>query len=121
MARTRIAAMSDRWMLPSRQLFVFESPNDATRSILKQQLDLSPIPLTGPVVTSEAWQRTSPAGKGLHWDLSLIYKGVWPTKRPLAAPPWRELAFHDTATLDPGAVGRSHVDVLALAGYPTQG
>ena len=120
MTAGRIQETATRWMLPSRQLFVFESPTDAARSILKEQLGLDPLPLEGPKVTSEVWQRPKPAGTGPHWDLSFLYSGTWPAGRPLASPPWKELAFLDTATLDPATVGRSHADVLALAGYPAR-
>jgi hypothetical protein len=120
MSRPRIEAMGARWMLPSRQLFLFESPDEAAVSIFRTQLGVEEIPWEGPTVTSEAWERPTPAGTGKHWDLSFLYRAVWPEGRPLASPPWRELAFHDTSLLDPAQVGRSHLDVLALAGYPTR-
>lgn len=118
MAESRIRETAPRWMLPSRQLFHFEGPHEAARSILKEQLELDPIPLDGPAVTSEAWQRERPAGRGLHWDLSFLFTGRWPEGRPLAAGPWKELRFLETATLDPATVGRGQADVLALAGHP---
>ncbi len=118
MSAPRIQETSTRWMLPSRQLFLFEAPDEAARGILKAQLGLEALPLRGPTVTSEAWQRAAPAGDGLHWDLSFVYRGEWPGDRPIAATPWRELAFVETSGLDPKTVGRNHVDVLALAGFP---
>jgi len=119
MTPSRIQETAGRWMLPCRQLFVFEPPAEAARSILKTQLDLEGVALEGPMVTSEAWQRPHPAGAGPHWDLSFLFRGAWPPDRPLAAKPWHELAFLDTASLDPATVGRSHLDVLRLAGYPS--
>ena len=120
MSAARIQEVSTRWMLPSRQLFHFESPDEASRSILAEQLGLGPISLRGPSVTSEAWQRPHPAGNGPHWDVSFLYQGIWPKDHPVSSGPWSELAFLATDSLDPATVGRSHLDVLDLAGYPTR-
>lgn len=117
MSQRRIATMGDRWMLPSRQLRLFEAPEEAARAILKDQLGIDRLALEGPKVTSEAWQRPEPAGKGLHWDLSFLFEGTWPEGRPLSSPPWRELKFHRPSELEPRDVGRSQFDVLTLAGF----
>jgi hypothetical protein len=116
----RIAQIGRRWMLPARQLFLFEAPDAAAHAIARDQLELPTAELAGPTVTSEAWQRPNPAGQGPHWDLSFLYRGVWPADRLVRAGPWLELTFHDPATLAPADVGRGHLDVLALAGYPVR-
>lgn len=118
MHRKRIEALGNRWMLPSRQLRMFEGPHEAAGTIAREQLEIEELPLERPEVTSEAWERTEPAGGGRHWDLSFLFRGLWPAGVPIAAAPWRELAFLDPARLDPAEVGRSHLDVLVLAGYP---
>ncbi len=118
MSEARIRSTTGRWMLPSRQLFRFEAPDDAARSILREQLELPAIPVAGPSVTSEAWQRPQPVGTGLHWDLSFLYRATWPAGQEVRATPWQELAFLDPRKLQPKDVGRSHLDVLALAGFP---
>lgn len=120
MSAPRIARMGDRWMLPSRQLFLFESPDRAAESILLEQLGVAGIPLAGPRVTSEAWQRPEPAGAGLHWDLSFLYRGTWPKGSTPSSRAWRALRFWPSGELPPDEVGRSHLDVLALAGFPVR-
>lgn len=117
MHRDRIAQTADRWMLPGRQLFLYESPGAAVQSILREQLGIESLALRGPDVYSEAWQRPSPVGKGPHWDLTFVYRADWPMGRQLHAAPWRELAFKNPILLDPQEVGRNHLDVLALAGF----
>lgn len=119
MHRKRIEALGNRWMLPSRQLRIFEGPHEAAGTIAREQLEIEELALDLPQVTSEAWERGEPAGGGRHWDLSFLFRGVWPAGAPIAAAPWRELAFLDPARLAPSEVGRSHLDVLAMAGYPT--
>jgi hypothetical protein len=113
----RLAELATRWMLPSRQLFLFESPQDAAQTILREQLEVGPTPLDGPSVFSEAWTRPKPAGQGQHWDLHFVFKGSWPAGRVLYASPWLKLEFHDPARLDRARVGRGHLDVLGLAGF----
>jgi hypothetical protein len=114
----RLAGLSTRWMLPSRQLFLFESPQEAARTILREQLELDGIELEGPSVFSEAWTRPAPAGTGQHWDIHFVFRGRWPEGRELRASPWSKLEFHDPSRLDRSEVGRSHTDVLGLAGFP---
>jgi hypothetical protein len=113
----RIEELGDRWMLPSRQLFLFEDPADAARSIAREQLRLPELRLDPPTVTSEAWERPSGAGRGPHWDLSFLVRGSWPSDRPLQAPAWRRLAFQDPRSLEAHEVGRHHLDVLELSGF----
>jgi hypothetical protein len=114
----RMQELSTRWMLPSRQLFLFESPQDAARTILQEQLELDALDLIGPSVFSEAWTRPHPAGRGPHWDIHFVFRGQWPEGRERHAAPWSKLEFHDTSRLDRAKVGRSHMDVLGLAGFP---
>jgi hypothetical protein len=114
----RLVELSTRWMLPSRQLFLFESPQDAARTILREQLELDGVEIDGPSVFSEAWTRPTPVGHGQHWDIHFVFRGRWPKGRELRASPWRELEFYDPSQLDRSKVGRSHLDVLGLAGFP---
>ena len=48
----RLAALGELWMLPSSQLMLFESPDEAARRVLKEQLDASGLELRGPQVLS---------------------------------------------------------------------
>lgn len=120
MSRARIDSMGDRWMLPARQLFLFEDPTEAAQAIARDLLELPGLALVGPQVTSEAWERPTPVGAGRHWDLSFLFRGTWPAGRPLRLGPWRELAFLAPGTLTDAQVGRGHLDVLALA-HPATG
>jgi hypothetical protein len=114
----RLAELSTRWMLPSRQLFLFESPQEAATNILEEQLELEGETVEGPAVYSEAWSRPVAAGQGQHWDIHFVFRGRWPEGRELRAPAWQKLEFHDPSNLDRKQVGRGHLDVLALAGFP---
>jgi hypothetical protein len=114
----RLVGLSTRWMLPSRQLFLFESPQEAAGTILREQLELEGVALDGPSVFSEAWTRPAPAGQGQHWDIHFVFRVRWPEGRELHASPWRKLEFLDPSHLDRSNVGRGHADVLGLAGFP---
>ncbi len=114
----RVAQVGDRWMLPSSQLLLFESPDEAARRIVREQLAARPIPLEGPSVFSEAYRRPGSTANDPHWDLQFVYRGRWPTDRPPRVPVWKELAFLEVAGLDPGQIARNQGDVLALAGLP---
>jgi hypothetical protein len=112
----RAAAMGDRWMLPSSQLVFFESPEDAARRILKEQLASPPMPLDGPAVFSEAYRRPGTAATDPHWDFHFVFRGRWPSSTPPRAPAWRHLEFVDVGTTDPAEIARNQGDVLALVG-----
>lgn len=114
----RMVELSTRWMLPSRQLFRYEPPAEAAQRILAEQLQLPGVPLEGPFVFSEAWQRPKPVGTGRHWDLHFVFRGVWPRGHEPSSAAWRRLEFRHPASLAREEVGRGHLDVLALAGYP---
>ncbi|MCI4360750.1 MAG: hypothetical protein L3J91_03530 [Thermoplasmata archaeon] len=114
----RLRELSTRWMLPSRQLFLFEAPQTAAEVLVKEQLEIDTLELTGPSVYSEAWTRPTPAGTGQHWDIHFVFRGEWPDGRPLRASPWLKLEFHETSRTDRSQVGRGHTDVLELAGFP---
>lgn len=113
----RVRALGARWMLPSRQLRLYEAPAEAARTVAAEQLDLPAATFERPSILSDAWERPQGGSAGLHWDLSFLYPGRWPEGRPPAARPWRELRFLDPSTLDPSEVGRHHLDVLEGAGY----
>jgi len=113
----RLVELSTRWMLPSRQLFLFESPKEAAQTILAEQLEVQGVELEGPSVFSEAWTRPVPAGEGQHWDIHFVFRGRWPEGREPRATPWLKLEFLDPSLLERKQVGRSHLDVLGLAGF----
>jgi hypothetical protein len=114
----RVAAIGDRWMLPSCQLLLYESPEDAARRIAREQLAAASITLEGPAVFSDPYYRAGSRTKEMHWDLHFVFRGRWPSDRPPRSPVWRELAFLDPATLSGDEFARNQGDVLALVGLP---
>jgi hypothetical protein len=117
----RASALGDRWMLPSSQLLFFESPEDAARRILEEQLASPPIPLRGPAVFSEAYRRAGSPAADPHWDFHFIFRGRWPSSTPPRAPAWRQLEFVEVGRTDPTEIARSQGDVLALLGLTPRG
>ncbi|MGP8078716.1 MAG: hypothetical protein ACLQD8_00080 [Thermoplasmata archaeon] len=116
----RLARIGDRWMLPSRQLLLFESPADAARGILKDQLGTAPLPLHGPLVFSDPSERSGSDGKDPHWDLHFVFRGRSSSDAPPRAAPWRELRFVDIARTRRAEIARGQADVLELAGLSPQ-
>ena len=114
----RIERIGDRWMLPSRQLLLFESPDDAARTILREQLGSPPLPLRGPLVFSDPADRPGPKGQDPHWDLHFVYRGRWSSATPPRATPWTRLEFVEIARTPRSAIARGQGDVLQLAGLP---
>ena len=103
---------SSRWMLPSSHLLYGESPSEAARRILREQLGLETIELSGPVDFSEQYVANENIC-GMHWDLEFIFRGRY--DGTVSHPAWKELAF-----VDPNApkdeFARNHQDILRLAG-----
>jgi len=105
-------------MLPSSHLLVREDPRDAARRILEELVGVPPLPLDGPIVTSEVYAPERHPGRRQHWDLEFIYRGrvaEAAVGRPAA---WTELAFVDPGTLRPNEIARAQEDILAYAGHP---
>lgn len=112
----RRAQIGERWMLPCSQLLLFEAPQEAARRLVREQLELEELPLRGPKVFSEAYDRPPAAAADPHWDLHFLFRGE--LDRPPVASPWKELAFVEVAATPRDAFARAHGDVLALAGLP---
>ena len=111
----RVARIARRWMLPSSQLLLFESPTDAADRIAREQLGV-PLPgLTGPATFSEAYRRPGATGDP-HWDLHFVYEARWPSDRFPPSRAFAELGFVRTATLPRAEIARAQADVLALVG-----
>jgi ADP-ribose pyrophosphatase YjhB (NUDIX family) len=113
-----LATIGDRWMLPSSQLLLFESPADACRRILKEQLDSEPVPLTGPLVFSDPSVRPGSPGRDPHWDFHFVYRGRWSSSSAPRASAWRHLEFVEVAQTRRAEIARSQGDVLELVGLP---
>jgi ADP-ribose pyrophosphatase YjhB (NUDIX family) len=112
----RLERIGSRWMLPSRQLLLFESPDEAARRILNEQLGVGPLPLTGPRVFSDPSDRPGAEGQDPHWDVHFVYRGRWPSAAPPHAKGWTQLQFVDVARTPRGEIARGQGDVLELVG-----
>jgi ADP-ribose pyrophosphatase YjhB (NUDIX family) len=101
----RVGRHSKGWMLPSSALILGESPSDASKRILSEQLGLSDQKLDGPLIFSEVY------GPMNHWDLEFIFLGEREQVPVHAA--WRDLQFVDLSTIRKTEIARFHEDILA--------
>ena len=112
----RLASIGGRWMLPSRQLLLFESPADAAQRILDEQLGSGPLSLEGPFVFSDPSERPGGPGSDPHWDLHLVFRGRWPSPKAPRSPAWSDLEFLEVARTRRSDFARNQGDVLELVG-----
>lgn len=105
---SRVERHSRGWMLPSCALMLGESPDQAAKRILKDQLGLEDQPLEGPFVFSEVY------GPMNHWDLEFLFLGERGTAPSNDA--WSELKFVDLTKMRRADVARGHEDILAHMG-----
>jgi len=106
--KKRVERHSNGWMLPSSHLILYETPEGAARRILREQLHLKDMKITGPLTFVDT------SGNENHWDIGFIFLGERETVPKSDA--WRELRFVDSASLKSEDVVRSQIDVLAYAG-----
>lgn len=111
--RERAETHSKGWMLPSSQLILFESPEEAASRILTEQLSITDQKLTGPYVFSEVY------GPRNHWDLEFIFVGERDEVPKNDA--WSELKFVDSDAVKKEDIARSHEDILAHIGKWNRG
>ena len=107
---------SKGWMLPSCHLLLEESPEDAARRILKEQLGVEDQQLMKPEVFSEAYSsgKVWDTAPFKHWDLQFIFQGERATIN--LHPAWRDLTFVDLSKTKKGDMARFHEDILAHVG-----
>jgi ADP-ribose pyrophosphatase YjhB (NUDIX family) len=113
----RIGLNAEGWMLPSCHLLWFESPQDAARRILEEQLGLDGIVISDPQVFSEKYRSRRHPERGEHWDLEFLFRGVVPQTWMPAHPAWRELHWVNPSKTPRSEFTRSHDEVLELAGF----
>jgi ADP-ribose pyrophosphatase YjhB (NUDIX family) len=106
--RDRAERAAAGFTLPSSHLILGESPLQAAKRILKEQLGMEDIGLTGPSVFSEVY------GDRNHWDIEFVFFGAVDSVRK--HPAWRELTFVDLVRMKKEDFARSHQDVLSNAG-----
>jgi len=114
-------AGSGKYVLPARHLHWYESPFDAARSIVRDQIGLG-VPdsrISLAAVQSYVSGDVDDEKEPPHWDICFLYRvGV---SKSLAAklrrPEWfSELAFKPLASLKHEDFTRGHGDVLQTAG-----
>ena len=115
--RERAEVHSRRWMLPSSHLMLHESPQDAARRILGEQLGLKGLELSGPSVVAEVGTPKRFPNLPGHWDFEFIFRGRAPPGSAPEHPAWRELKFVDLRLAGRDSIARSHDEVLENAGF----
>ena len=113
----RVGAHSKGWMIPSCHLILQESPQDAARRILGEQLGLKNVALSEPKVVSEVYTPKRFPDLPSHWDLEFIFRGDLPRGTLPRATAWKELSFIDVSRTRKSEMARSHEDVLESAGF----
>jgi ADP-ribose pyrophosphatase YjhB (NUDIX family) len=108
--KARVERHSKGWMLPSSHLILGESPEDAAKRILTEQLRLENQPLDGPRVFSEVYD-VPRMGERDHWDIEFVFLG----ERDEAPSHWvwHELRFVNLAATKREELARGHADILA--------
>lgn len=112
----RTAAHSRGWMLPSSHLMLYESPQEAARRILKEQLGMT-VDLKGPTVVAEVGTPRRFPDLRNHWDFEFIFQGDAKGREPPSHKAWKELRYVDLGRTPRREITRSHDDVLVNAGY----
>jgi len=125
-ARAPVYAASGKYVLPARHLHWYESPVDAARSVLKDQVGLevpaSRISLVD--VQSHVSGDINDEKEPPHWDLCFLYETRVTNSMAakLRRPEWfSELAFKPLRSLKQNDFTRGHGDVLQMAGMLESG
>jgi ADP-ribose pyrophosphatase YjhB (NUDIX family) len=122
-------------MLPSSHLMIHESPQEAARRILREQLGLDGSEVAvvvslreEPRVVSEVYSSKATSAPG-HWDIEFIFQGsampgilselnkVHTGDDLNKGRPWTELAFVDLRRTPKSGIARSHEDILESCGF----
>ncbi len=117
----RVTAHSNGWMIPSCHLLLKESPQEAARRVLDEQLGLKDVALSEPKVVSEVYAPKRFPDLPSHWDLEFIFRGVLPRRELPTVTAWKELSFVDVSRTKKSEIARSHEDVLESAGFKFAG
>jgi ADP-ribose pyrophosphatase YjhB (NUDIX family) len=107
----RMERHGTKWVLPSSHLILGESPEDAAKRILMEQLGLEDQPLEGPLVFSEVYDTCRAKYKD-HWDIHFVFLGERDEAPSYWV--WRELRFVDLTITKKEEFARAHEDILSL-------
>jgi hypothetical protein len=110
----RLERFSKAWMIPSRHFVLYETPEQAAKTVLKEQLGLEGVQLTGPKVATEVYD-IEKIGLKNHWDFDFIFFGRM-TEDVRPHPAWTQLRFLDVGSLPDAEFARNHQDILVNAG-----
>lgn len=113
----RAEVHSRGWMLPSSHLVLHESPKEAARRILEEQLGLGGLELSEPTVLAESGTPKRFPDLPKHWDFEFVVRGKMGVGRAPKHDAWKELRFLDLATTDRQEIARSHDEVLENVGF----
>jgi len=113
----RVRVHSKGWMIPASHLMLKESPVDAARRVVKEQLEMESLTLSGPQVVSEVYTPRRFPDLPSHWDLEFIFRGELALEKVPKPSAWKELVFVDVSRTKKSEVARSHEDVLESAGF----
>jgi len=109
----RLERFCKGWMIPSRHFILLESPEQAAKTVLKEQLGVEDVQLTGPKVLTEVYD-IERVGLKNHWDFEFVFSGKVLGVQP--HPAWTELKFVDVSSLPDSEFARGHQDILANVG-----
>jgi ADP-ribose pyrophosphatase YjhB (NUDIX family) len=114
--KKRAEMYSKGWMLPSSHLMLLESPQEASKRVLREQLVTERIKPTGPIVVSETYGRVQGPPSSVHWDIHFIFKAFMHEEELSKPTVWTDLRFVDLGETTRGEITRSHDDILKYAG-----
>ncbi|MDG6998744.1 MAG: NUDIX domain-containing protein [Nitrososphaerota archaeon] len=114
---SRVRAHSKGWMLPSSHLIVHESPQEAARRILKEQLNLPTLEVSEPKVVSEVYRPKRFQDLPDHWDIEFIFFGNLPQEKLRKPFAWADLKFVDIPNTKREEIARSHDEILESLGF----
>ena len=112
----RVTVHGKGWMIPSSHLLFREAPDEAARRILREQLEVDELSVSGPQVVSEVYAPRRFPDRPKHWDLEFLFRGEWTQPAPPRSEAWIDLKFVDTRTVAREENARAHEDALASAG-----
>ena len=115
LSKESASRITQKWMLPSSHFLLYESPKDASRRILKEQLGLDEQPLEGPFVFSEVYDAPKYEIQN-HWDMEFVFTGKVQSGSASSHPAWSELKFLDVSKIPDSEFARSHQDILVEIG-----
>ena len=119
--RAPVYAASGKYLLPARHLHWYESPLEAARSVLKDQVGLEvPVGKISLVdVQSHVSGDINDEKEPPHWDICFLYSAsvTKSVAKKLRRPEWfSELVFKPLGSLKQNDFTRGHGDVLQTAG-----